>query len=246
MDPSEYKITYQVEGYHWWYLGMETITRALLKQYLNPDPNRRILDAGCGTGGAIANYLRDYGRVTGVDLSRIALGYCLLRHIEPLACASIEALPFASDSFDLITSFDVLYEQGVLSDSCVIAEFHRVLAAGGRLLLRLPAYDWLRGRHDVNIHTARRYVSPQVVHLLKESGFFVERVSYANMILFPAALIKRLTEKILPSGDGASDLRIEMGRFNGLLKTVLSLEAPLVVGTGLPFGLSIFAVGRKM
>jgi SAM-dependent methyltransferase len=194
----------------------------------------------------MANYLGDYGRVIGFDLSRIALEYCSLRRLQSLACASVENLPFASESFDLVTSFDVLYEQGVLSDSLAITEFFRVLVRGGRLLIRLPAYDWLRGRHDRIVLTARRYVSLQVTRLLQDNGFFVEHVSYANMFLFPAALIKRLMERILPSKNGVSDLSFDVGRFNGLLKAVLSSEAPWVVRTGLPFGLSVFAVGRKM
>lgn len=246
MDPGEYEIMYRVEDSHWWYLGMESITRALLERYVDPGSSLRILDAGCGTGGALVNYLADYGRVTGFDLSRIALGYCSLRDIKSLACASVEAMPYASESFDLVTGFDVLYEQAVSNDSLAVAEFLRVLARGGRLLLRLPAYDWLRGRHDRVVHTARRYTSLQLARLLQKNGFFVERVSYANMFLFPAALIKRLLEKIRPSTNGISDLSLGTGRFNGLLKGILSLEAPWVARTGLPFGLSVFAVGRKI
>jgi len=246
MQPEEYDLMFEVETTHWWYRGMESITRALLKQYISPDLDRRILDAGCGTGGAMANYLGDYGKVTGFDLSRIALGYCSLRHLHALARASVEALPFASESFDLVTSFDVLYGQTVSNDSLVVTEFFRVLVHGGRLLIRLPAYDWLRGRHDRMVHTTRRYTSRQVTRLLQDNGFFVEHVSYANMFLFPPALIKRLTESILPSKNAVSDLSLNMGPFNGLLRAILSFEAPWVGGTGLPFGLSVFAVGWKI
>jgi len=246
MQPEEYDLMYRVETYHWWYLGMESITRALFKQYLGSGPDQQILDAGCGTGGALVNYLGDYGRVTGFDLSMIALGYCSLRHIHPLACASVEALPFAPESFDLVTSFDVLYEQAVSNDSLVVAEFFRVLVHEGHLLIRLPAYDWLRGRHDQIVHTARRYTARQVARLLQDNGFVVECVSYANTFLFPAALIKRLMERILPSKSSKSDLSLNMGRFNGLLRAILSFEAPWVVRTGLPFGLSVIAIARKI
>jgi SAM-dependent methyltransferase len=246
MQPEEYKLMYQVETTHWWYRGMESITRALLKQYIHTGPDRRILDAGCGTGGAITNFLGEYGRVTGFDLSMIALGYCSLRNIQSVTCASVEALPYAGESFDLVTSFDVLYEQGVSNDSLVISEFFRVLVRGGHLLIRLPAYDWLRGRHDRMVHTARRYTSRQVTRLLQDSGFIMEHVSYANMFLYPPALIKRLMEWILPSKNAVSDLSLNMGLLNGLLRAILSFEAPWVGRTGLPFGLSVFAVGRKI
>ncbi len=246
MEPEEYGLMNRVEGYHWWYLGMETITRTFLNQYIQSDPKLQILDAGCGTGHAMSKYLGDYGKVSGIDISRIALEFCSLRQIQNLANASVEALPFASGSFDLVTSFDVLYEQDVSNDSLVIKEFSRVLIHGGHLLLRVPAYDWLRGKHDRTVHTARRYTTRQVTSLLQDNGFLLERVSYANMFLFPPALIKRTMENIMPAKDGRSDLNLEMGRANGLLKAILSSEAPLVVRYGLPFGLSVFAIARKI
>ncbi len=48
MDPVEYERMYQVEQSHWWYLGMQTITRAMLDRYVNGS-DAQILDAGCGT-----------------------------------------------------------------------------------------------------------------------------------------------------------------------------------------------------
>jgi hypothetical protein len=32
-----------------------------------------------------------------------------------------------------------------------------VLRPGGRLLIRLPAYEFLRSKHDRAVHTRRRY-----------------------------------------------------------------------------------------
>jgi len=94
-------------------------------------------------------------------------------------------LPFPSSSFDLLTSFDVLYEDAVKDDVPVVREFLRVLVRGGRVLLRLPAYDWLRGQHDRIISTARRYIKPQVKSMLQAGGFEVEHISYANTFYFP-------------------------------------------------------------
>lgn len=244
MEPEEYEIMYRVEATHWWYLGMQSITMALLRQRYGPGANLRILDAGCGTGSAMTTYLTEFGTVTGFDLSKLALEYCRRRHAERLACASSVHLPFAPGSFDLVTSFDVLYEAGVLSDAQAVAEMFRVLRPAGRLLLRLPAYEWLRGRHDKVVHTARRYSAGMVAGLLCNAGFHIERLSYANMFLFPLALVKRLLEPILPIGSD-SDLELKVGILNGLLARVMSAEAPLVARGRLPFGLSVVAVGRR-
>jgi len=234
---------YHVEDHHWWYRGMETITRRLINECIQPASSIKILDAGCGTGAAMTTYLKDYGEVIGIDLYPQALEFCRKRNAQLLARASVLDLPFATASFDLVTSFDVLYEKGVMHERKALKEFFRVLTSQGKLLLRLPAYDWLRGEHDERVHTNRRYTQGLVKKLLEQSGFVVEHLSYANTILFPLAVIKRLAEKIFPSSQ--SDLMIETGRFNELLKHILSSEALFVSKFGLPYGLSIFAVARK-
>ncbi len=193
----------------------------------------------------MTTYLAEYGKVTGVDLYPQALEFCRKRHAPRLACASVLNLPFAPASFDLVTSFDVLYERAVSSEVTALKEFFRVLTPSGRVLLRLPAYNWLRGQHDKNVHTNRRYTKKLIRELLEESGFVVEHLSYANTILFPLAVIKRLSERIFPPKENQSDLALSTGIFNNLLKHILASEAPFVTHTGLPYGLSVIAVGRK-
>ncbi len=236
---------YHAESVHWWYRGMETITRSLIERRVQPSSCLRILDAGCGTGAAMTTYLKDYGEVTGVDLYPQALDFCRRRSASRLALASILDLPFASASFELVTSFDVLYERAVSSDLAALREFNRVLSASGWLLLRLPAYNWLRGRHDDRVHTQRRYTTKEVRKLLERSGFHVEHLSYANTLLFPLAVLKRLGERLFPSSEAQSDLDLQVGMFDPFLGSILVKEAPLVAGRGMPFGLSVVAVGRK-
>jgi ubiquinone/menaquinone biosynthesis C-methylase UbiE len=245
LDPKEYELIYQVEQSHWWYRGMELLTRSVLNRWYQHGKSLQILDAGCGTGAGMATYLAEYGTVSGFDLSPVALKFCRTKSCQRLTQASVENVPFASRVFDLITSFDVLYEQSVKNDAAALAEFARVLKPGGRLLLRLPAYDWLRGQHDLVIHTARRYTTQQVAGLLRQSGFVVQHLTYANTFLFPLALAKRLAEKIHPPQVPQSDLKLKSGLFNSLFRLLLSAEAPFVSQQGLPFGLSVIAVGQK-
>jgi hypothetical protein len=144
-----------------------------------------------------------------------------------------------------VTSFDVLYEQAVESDLAALTEFFRILRPGGFVLLRLPAYNWLRGQHDLTVHTARRYTAPQVTQLLEYSGFHLLHISYANAFLFPLAVAKRLLENIFPPAPSSSDLSVNVGALNGLLKGILGSEAFFVSHIGLPFGLSVVALAQK-
>ncbi len=223
---------------------MESITRAMLERWVGMRP-LKILDAGCGTGAAMTTYLAEYGMVTGVDLYSQALAFCRKRNAPRLARASVLDLPFGPASFDLVATFDVLYERAVSSDLTALKEFFRILTPNGHLLLRLPAYDWLRGRHDERVHTNRRYTKKLVRDLLEQSGFIVKHLSYANTFLFPLAVMKRLGEKILPVENTQSDLELNTGIFNNLFKSILASEAPLAARFSLPYGLSVIAVGKR-
>jgi SAM-dependent methyltransferase len=244
MNFEEYEVMYQVEDHHWWYLGMEQITCRVLEHFLPRDRSElRILDAGCGTG-AVMKYLCRYGEVTGFDFSAEALRFSQQRAHTRLAQASVLEIPFASQRFDLIVSFDVICELGV-DDDRALREFGRILAPGGLVMLRLPAYDWLRGKHDVATHISHRYTRGEIKTKLNRNGLTPVRLSYANMFLFPVAVAKRLSERLFSPNQTGSDLTLDPGSMNGVLCSILSAEAPLVSNVGLPFGLTVVALARK-
>ncbi len=240
MEKEEYARMYHLETTHWWYAGMRRITEA----FLGPAGGARqlrVLDAGCGTGAGM-DFLSRYGPAYGVDLAQEAIDFCALRGLSRMARASVSSLPFPDASFDLVTSFDVLYHRAVEDDVCALREFHRVLKEDGQLLLRVPAFNFLRGHHDVIVHTRHRYRSGELAAKLQEAGFVVSRTSYANSILFPLAAAKRLME-----GDGQADSDVQStGRVaNRVLKGILVAEASWLRRFSLPFGLSLFTLAKK-
>src|SRR5262245_15015440 len=143
MERSEYAVMAAVEDRHWWYGGMRAIAAALLDEAYRERGSLSILDAGCGTGGN-ALFLRRYGTVVGIDLAAEATELGGQRLPGVLARGSVIELPFADASFDLVTSFDVLYHRAVSDEHGALRETARVLRPGGRLLIRLPAYEFLR------------------------------------------------------------------------------------------------------
>ena len=241
MDREQYQIMYEVESVHWWYRGMRHQNREMLRQYLAPGLSYEILDAGCGTGGSTEDLAR-FGRVTGIDFSWDALDYASSRALPRLVRGSIEQLPFAARSFDVVTSFDVIYHRGVVDERQALAEFHRVLRPGGIALVRSPAFDWLRGTHDVGIHTERRFTTGQLAGYMSEVGFEVLNATYTNALLFPLALAKRTVEHFLPGSP--SDLSVPPAPLNRLMELALNLEAPVARTVGLPVGLSVVVLGR--
>lgn len=243
VDLREYEIMYRAEESHWWYQGMAAITRRVLEIFYAPGSGLAILDAGCGTGAGLL-FLSQYGSVMGLDISSHALRFCAARGCDEVARASVMALPFRDEAFDLVTSFDILYFEGI-HDETALKETARVLRSGGRLLIRVPAFDWLRGIHDAKVSTAHRYTSRELAEKLVKSGFEIELLSYANMILFPVALLKRLMERCRIAPHQDSDIAVNIGPLSGLFRSCLLLESRMIRWWRFPFGLSIVAVARK-
>lgn len=245
MERSEYETLAAVEADHWWHRGMRMLAAAMLDPLYGARHDLRILDAGCGTGGN-ALFLRRYGQVVGLDCAPEAVELSTLRETGHLVRGSVLALPFPDESFDLVTSFDVLYHRGVPDEAAALRDAHRRLRPGGRLLIRLPAYEFLRSKHDRAVHTRRRYTRNSVISLLREAGFHIERCSYVNSLLLPLAVAQRLLEQVLPALERPqSDLALPAPRVNNLLSWPMAAEAAwLEMGGSFPAGLSILCLAH--
>ena len=105
-------------------------------------------------------------------------------------------LPFGDATFDLVTSFDVIYHLGVADDVAALREMRRVLRPGGALFVRVPALERLQSHHDVAVHTRQRYTRAELRRKAEPAGLRVERASYANTVLLPLAAVARLGARL--------------------------------------------------
>lgn len=246
MHKNMYADTFALEERFWWFVGMREIGRAFLDPVYPPGGRLDILDVGCGTGANLQFLLSRYGTPVGLDFATEAARFARSRWPGKLAQASGDAIPFADASFDLVTAFGVICQLGLRSDLAALEECYRVLRPGGRVLLRVPAYAFLRAQHDRVGETRERYSKRQLYAVVRRAGFAVEKCSHANMVLFPLAAAKRLGERLRPPRNTwASDLQPLPQPLNALFRRVLSAEAPLVRRFDLPYGLSLMALARK-
>lgn len=243
MQIQEYKNIYENEEKHFFYRANHALflyfissIRTKLCRPLN------ILDAGCGTG-LLAKKLKKFGRVTGVDISSKAVYFSKKRGIS-VKEASINRLPFPSQSFDLVVSMDVLYHKEV-NDKKALSEIYRALKPGGLLLLRVPANPFLFSTHDKYVHTRERYTKEKLLKKLKGEGFMVEKISYVNTILFLPALVKVAFEKISKTNHVSSSVNQVPKILNRILFTLLSFENWILKYSSLPFGIGLFTVAKK-
>ena len=242
MEASEYATLAALEDRHWWYVGMRALAQTAVGALeLPPDP--RILDVGCGTGGNL-RWLAGIGRATGVDVAPLALTHAVRRAGPVVARADALSLPFAPGAFDLVTSFEVLYHAAVPDDDAGLREMSRVLAPDGLLLLRLPAHNWLRGAHDRQVHTARRYGLAELRDKIQRAGLIVRHLAPVGLWLLPLAVLQRGWQSRRKAAP-ASDVRLPPQPINSLLAALLAAEGRLAARHRLPWGLSLFAVAQK-
>ncbi len=243
---------YALEESLWWFVGMRPVVAAVLDPLCPPGRARDVLDAGCGTGGMLT-WLERYaggGRVAGIDFSADALDFCRGRGLRDVARASVTALPFADETFDLVTSFDVLVQlPGEGSDELALREMLRVLRPGGIAFVRAAAYEWMRSGHDEALGTQRRYVRGELRRKMEGAGFRVLRATYANGLLLPLAALRRLVLKRVGLSDSGSDVKPlppGLAWVNRAFEGALRFEAGLVRRRlDLPAGLSVICVAER-
>ena len=109
----------------------------------------RVLDAGCGAGIPVASALSERFRVTGVDISarQIALARNAVPNAEFIQ-ADMTTLDFPDACFDAIVSYYAIIHVPREEHPALLANFHRMLAPGGRLLVSMGAGDNPDGTED--------------------------------------------------------------------------------------------------
>ena len=245
MSPDEHNIMHAVEDHYWWYQAL----RQHVADSIQPlSPSFSLLDAGCGTGGTLAAIRRSFpqAELTGIEPGDHALKLTAGRDTGArLVRANVHDLPFPEASFDFVLSLDVWTAAGV-DDALAVHESHRVLRAGGKLILNLAALKFLKGAHDCATDVDRRYTRREVQALLEGANFQIERLTYWNATFTPPiALVRWLSRMRLHTRPPRSDFRPLAPFVNTLLKRVAALELSATRHLSLPFGSSLFAVARK-
>jgi SAM-dependent methyltransferase len=236
VDPAEYALMDAEEDRMWWY-------RALHARLLDAlaGIEGRVLDAGCGTGGLLAALHRRMPHLSliGVEWSAEAASRAVRKSGVPVARGSVNALPFTEACFDAVITADVLCHAAV-EPMHALTEIHRVLRPGGRVVVNMPAYDWLLSAHDARVHNARRQTATQTEAMLRAAGFTRIRARYWNGLLLPLMIVQR---KLLARGDAASDVAPFPPWLNAMLHGMTEIERRLPIR--LPAGGSVLAIAER-
>ena len=107
-----------------------------MKMYA-PKEGIHVLDVGCGTGTNLMLYHEAGCKVFGIDLSpaMVEVAQKKLGNRANIRVGDASKMPYADDSFDLVTGLFTLHEMPSGIRPAVISEIARVVRPDGRILL---------------------------------------------------------------------------------------------------------------
>jgi len=241
------RATARAEARHFWFRGFRWFVTPLLRRALTGTTRARILDCGCGTGANL-KLLKTFGSAYGFDASFVGLSIGRSLGQRNMARALVTAAPFASEAFDLVTSFDVLYSLDQNDERAALAEMFRLTRPGGHIVINVAAMPILRGDHSVLSHEVRRYSRRSLEALVREAGFTVERLTYTNGTLLMPLLVVRTLQRwrgLAPEAEAHREITVPAAPVNALLSVALYLESRWLLWSDGICGSSLLCLARK-
>lgn len=164
---------------------LEVVFKELLTEDIN---NKKILDAGCGTGW-FSKFSAERGAfVTSMDLGENLLAKVALKCPSDRIVGSILDIPFQDNTFDVVISSEVI--EHVPDPFKAIQELFRVLKPGGTMILTTPNKIWYFAIWIANTFKLRPYEGLEnwtgwyeMKRKLKRAGFIDSQLS--GIHLFP-------------------------------------------------------------
>jgi SAM-dependent methyltransferase len=229
MEGTELRKLAELEDAHWWYAER----RHLVAKALRHTSPGTALDVGAAGGGNTRVLKRLGWRPCAVEYAAEGAEIAAERGLAVVR-GDATALPFASESVDLVVAFDVL--EHIVDDRAAAAEILRVLRPGAPFLVAVPCDPRLWSAHDEAVDHVRRYTRATLRELLEGAGFVVESMTSWNVLLRPVVALRRRSRT-------GSDL-VELPRVvNFALRVLITLERYLPVKR-LP-GVTLLATARR-
>ena len=240
MDRRVYDRMAEHDSTHWWYRARRDILADYLTRFGDLPENAKVLEIGCGTGHNLP-MLAGFGAVDAIEIDPAARAVASARLGRPVGDAPLPGLTgVPRDHYDLIAVLDVV--EHIADDVAALAAMRACLAPGGKILIAVPAHQWMWSAHDVVNHHHRRYSKATLVKAIRSAGLRERKLGYFNSLLFPLAAAARGAGRL--TGRDDSDDSPPAAPVNALFERIFRLERHLVGRVPMPIGVSIVTLAE--
>lgn len=240
MDRIVYDRMAAHDSTHWWYRARRDILADYLTRYGKLPKDARILEIGCGTGHNLP-MLASFGSVDAIEIDPAAREIASQRLGKPVEAAPLPALPgIERGAYDLIAVLDVV--EHIEDDVAALAAMKSCLKPGGKILIAVPAHQWMWSAHDVVNHHHRRYSKGTLVSAIEKAGLKTRKLTYFNSLLFPLAAAARIAGRL--TGRDDSDDSPPPAPLNKAFEAIFRLERHLVGRAPMTPGVSIVTLAE--
>ena len=240
MDRRVYDRMAEHDSTHWWYRARREILADYLTREAALPKDARILEIGCGTGHNLPMLAR-FGSVEAIEIDADARAVASKRLGRDVGDAPLPALPGVErGAYDLVAVLDVV--EHIEDDVAALAAMKSLLKPGGKILIAVPAHQWMWSAHDVVNHHHRRYSKASLVKAIRAAGLRERKLGYFNSLLFPLAAAARVAGKL--TGREDSDDSPPAKPLNALFERIFGLERHLVGRVPMPIGVSILTLAE--
>jgi SAM-dependent methyltransferase len=238
MDRAVFDRMAEQDQIHWWYVARRKILAALIAREAELPKDARILEIGCGTGHNF-EMLKTFGRLDALEVDEGARTLARTRLGHEVGDAPLPGLPGVPDGcYDLIALLDVLEHVDNRAES--LRSIAGKLTPNGRILITVPAYQWMWSAHDLAHHHKLRYSKKGLRRDAEAAGLKVRKLGFFNSLLFPIAASVRLLGKL--AGRTSSDDQVPPRPLNFLFEKIFGLERHVIGRMPFPAGVSLFAL----
>jgi len=235
MDRIVYDRMAAHDSTHWWYRARRDILADYLTREGKLPADARILEIGCGTGHNLP-MLAAFGTVDAIEIDPAARAIASARLGRPVGAAPLPQLTdVPRGSYDLIAVLDVV--EHIEDDVAALKAMADCLAPGGKILVTVPAHQWLWSAHDVVNHHHRRYSKSTLAAAIAKAGLSHNGLRYFNSLLFPLAAAARIVGRLRGKDD--SDDSPPPPLLNAIFERIFRAERHLVGRVPMTPGVSI-------
>jgi len=235
MDRIVYDRMAAHDSTHWWYRARRDILSDYLARYGGLPAGARILEIGCGTGHNLP-MLAKFGSVEAIEIDPAARGIASERLGRAVGDAPLPDLPGVErGAYDLVAVLDVV--EHIADDVAALAAMRSLLKPGGKVLIAVPAHQWMWSAHDVVNHHHRRYSKRTLSAAIEAAGLRAVKLRWFNSLLFPLAAAARIVGRLRGKDD--SDDSPPARPLNALFERIFRLERHLVGRVPMTPGVSL-------